>query len=117
MPRDAFSVIQIQSVQKKTALNFKHFESRREIMRCRFAVSDFMGLVGCWKVVVHFFPTFIFLSHSVRVAAAAADAFVVDRVCVCFYLVNFPTFRPSLATLSQHAREPYSLFYSRCLSL
>ena len=63
--------------------------------------------VGVFSLPLPLFPVLF---------GVAADAFVADRVCVCFYLVNFPTFTrtwPHSARVCVCARSlaPFSLFY------
>lgn len=87
---------------------------------CRFAVSDFMGFgwsVGRSVQIVVMWSFFLSLPLPLFpvLFGVAADTFVADRVCVCFYLVNFPTFILILATLSAgvcaRTLVPFSRFY------
>lgn len=129
MPKDAFSVIRGKTTKGKTALNFKHFESRRERDNA-IVVLQWVLLWASFKVNVDLvFLQFIFLLLLVcvrlilfYVIVRVADSLVADRVCVCFYLVNFPTcatsshipYRPHRVILltSFAVRDDISLFVS-----
>lgn len=60
MPKDAFSVIRGKTTKGKTALNFKHFESRREreIMPSSFCSECFYGLRSKLMSIWFFFSSF-----------------------------------------------------------
>lgn len=113
--------------QMKTALNFKHFESRREgdNMPYRFGMSAFMVVRSKFSFISLSISLSLPLSRSLCVFVSQpfcfdiirdVDSFVADRVCVCFYPVNFPTFA-TLRTHSKSATLPFSAqttAFSRC---